>query len=225
MHADGAHAERPQGAGGRHRLQPAQARPADRAVCRHRARLRRQSRSQPRARCPRPTMPISRTCWSSTPTAKACWPSATTPVLFQFLGRLITGNGGAAIRMRKGSIARIDLDRHPPLLQWLIDPRTARAIYASVAKELPPKDLAEVVRLLAQRPQLQLRARPPRLQLPDKPASDRPSPRPAAHRWRGPGSAPPPAAAAPPPAAHCWCSSAGILRSARSPGCGRLLPR
>jgi phosphohistidine phosphatase len=56
------------------------------------------------------------------------------PVLFQFLGRLITGNGGAAIRMRKGSIARVDMDRHPPLLQWLIDPRMARAIYLSVAK-------------------------------------------------------------------------------------------
>jgi phosphohistidine phosphatase len=61
------------------------------------------------------------------------------PVLFQFLGRLITGNGGAAIRMRKGSIARIDLDHHPARLQWLIDPRSARAIYASVAKSSRPK--------------------------------------------------------------------------------------
>src|ERR1700691_843440 len=42
------------------------------------------------------------------------------PNLFQFLGRLITGNGGAAIRMRKGSIARVDMDRHPALLRWLI---------------------------------------------------------------------------------------------------------
>ena len=61
------------------------------------------------------------------------------PVLFQFLGHLITGNGGAAIRMRKGSIARVDLDHHPPRLQWLIDPRTARNIYASVAKSSRPK--------------------------------------------------------------------------------------
>jgi phosphohistidine phosphatase len=61
------------------------------------------------------------------------------PVLFQFLGRMITGNGGAAIRMRKGSVARIDMDRHPPLLQWLIDPRMARALYASVAKISRPK--------------------------------------------------------------------------------------
>ncbi len=61
------------------------------------------------------------------------------PVLFQFLGRLITGNGGAAIRMRKASIARVDLDHHPPRLQWLIDPRSARAIYASVGKSSRPK--------------------------------------------------------------------------------------
>jgi phosphohistidine phosphatase len=61
------------------------------------------------------------------------------PVLFQFLGRLITGNGGAAIRMRKASIARVDLDHHPARLQWLIDPRSARAIYASVGKSSRPK--------------------------------------------------------------------------------------
>ena len=56
------------------------------------------------------------------------------PNLFQFVGRLITGNGGAGVRMRKGSVARIDMDKHPPLLQWLIDPRMARWIYGSVAK-------------------------------------------------------------------------------------------
>jgi phosphohistidine phosphatase len=61
------------------------------------------------------------------------------PNLFQFLGRLVTGNGGANLRMRKGSIARVDLDRHPPQLQWLIDPRMARAIYASVTKSSRPK--------------------------------------------------------------------------------------
>jgi phosphohistidine phosphatase len=57
------------------------------------------------------------------------------PNLFKFLGKLVTNNGGAAIRMRKGSVARVDLDRHPPLLQWLIDPRSARAIYASLPKK------------------------------------------------------------------------------------------
>ncbi len=61
------------------------------------------------------------------------------PNLFKFLGRLITGNGGAGVRMRKGSVARVDMSKHPPLLQWLIDPRIARQIYASVAKSSRPK--------------------------------------------------------------------------------------
>jgi phosphohistidine phosphatase len=61
------------------------------------------------------------------------------PNMFQFLGRLVSGNGGAAVRMRKGSIARVDMERHPPRLQWLLDPRTARAIYASATKSSRPK--------------------------------------------------------------------------------------
>lgn len=61
------------------------------------------------------------------------------PNVFQFLGRLVTGNGGANVRMRKASIARIDLDKHPARLQWLIDPRVARSIYASVTKSSRPK--------------------------------------------------------------------------------------
>jgi len=61
------------------------------------------------------------------------------PNVFQFLGRMITGNGGASIRMRKGSVARVDLQSHPPRLHWLIDPRMARSIYASVGKSSRPK--------------------------------------------------------------------------------------
>jgi phosphohistidine phosphatase len=61
------------------------------------------------------------------------------PNMFQFLGRLVTGNGGASIRMRKGSIARVDMERHPPRLQWLIDARMARVIYASATKSSRPK--------------------------------------------------------------------------------------
>jgi phosphohistidine phosphatase len=61
------------------------------------------------------------------------------PNLFQFLGHLITGNGPAGVRMRKGSVARIDMSKHPPLLQWLIDPRLARNFYVSVAKSSRPK--------------------------------------------------------------------------------------
>ncbi len=61
------------------------------------------------------------------------------PNVFQFLGRLITGNGGAAIRMRKASIACVDLDHHPPRLQWLLDPRSVRNLYASATRSSRPK--------------------------------------------------------------------------------------
>ena len=61
------------------------------------------------------------------------------PNLFKFLGRIITGNGAAGVRMRKGSVARIDMSKHPPLLQWLVDPRMARWIYASATKSSRPK--------------------------------------------------------------------------------------
>ena len=54
------------------------------------------------------------------------------PHLFQILGRMITGNGGASIRLRKGSIACVDMDHHPARLKWLLDPRTCRLIYGSV---------------------------------------------------------------------------------------------
>lgn len=61
------------------------------------------------------------------------------PNLFQFLGKLITGNGGAAIRLRKGSVANVDMDHHPPRLQWLLDPRSVRWLYESVGKSSRPK--------------------------------------------------------------------------------------
>lgn len=56
------------------------------------------------------------------------------PNLFHFLGRMITGNGGAAIRIRKGTVIRVDLEHHPPILRWLIDPRMARLLLAASAR-------------------------------------------------------------------------------------------
>jgi phosphohistidine phosphatase len=71
------------------------------------------------------------------------------PNLHQFLTKLLSGNGngnghaqtqgGGCVRLRKGSLARVDLSRRPPQLQWLIDPRLARVIYTSVTKSSRPK--------------------------------------------------------------------------------------
>ena len=67
------------------------------------------------------------------------------PNLHQFMARILSGNGhsngatGGTIRLRKGAIARIDMARRPPQLQWLIDPRLARTIYTSVTRSARPK--------------------------------------------------------------------------------------
>lgn len=39
----------------------------------------------------------------------------------------------AVVRLRKGSLARVNCDPHPASLQWLLDPRIVRALYASSA--------------------------------------------------------------------------------------------
>ena len=64
--------------------------------------------------------------------------------------------------MRKASVARVDLDRHPPQLQWLIDPRMARHLRQR-AKEFAAEDFAKVIALFAQRPKFQFRPGAPRL--------------------------------------------------------------
>jgi phosphohistidine phosphatase len=40
-------------------------------------------------------------------------------------------SGDACVRLRKGSLARLNLTRRPATLQWLLDPRTVRALYAT----------------------------------------------------------------------------------------------
>jgi phosphohistidine phosphatase len=59
------------------------------------------------------------------------------PNLTRFLGSLLVvpvaseRSPVAAVRLRKGSLARVNMDRRPAVLQWLLDPRTVRALYAT----------------------------------------------------------------------------------------------
>jgi len=61
------------------------------------------------------------------------------PNLSGFLGSLLipttssadAKGGPAPVRLRKGSMARLNLARGPATLQWLIEPRTVRALYAT----------------------------------------------------------------------------------------------
>lgn len=60
------------------------------------------------------------------------------PSITIFVGKLSAGGGKNArpahIRMRKGSIAKFSLERGRTELQWLIEPRSLRALYASSTK-------------------------------------------------------------------------------------------
>ena len=59
------------------------------------------------------------------------------PNLTSFLGTLIVpavDQASAQVRLRKGSIARVNSDRGNAVLQWLLDPRTVRALYATSTK-------------------------------------------------------------------------------------------
>lgn len=63
------------------------------------------------------------------------------PNITSFLVQLISGHNGPnsprnqpRIRLRKGSIARVSLQRGPATLQGLLDPRVVRALYATSTK-------------------------------------------------------------------------------------------
>jgi phosphohistidine phosphatase len=56
------------------------------------------------------------------------------PNLQQFLGALVAMPRPASIRLRKGGIARVDMTRRPPTLNWLLDPRPLKAFQTSVTK-------------------------------------------------------------------------------------------
>jgi phosphohistidine phosphatase len=59
------------------------------------------------------------------------------PNLSQFLASVLIVPSAAAlpnIRLRKGSLARVSFTRGPATLQWLLDPRTVRALYTTSTK-------------------------------------------------------------------------------------------
>jgi phosphohistidine phosphatase len=56
------------------------------------------------------------------------------PNVTSFLGSLMvpaSATTPASVRFRKGSLARVNLVRGPATLQWMLDPRIVRALYAT----------------------------------------------------------------------------------------------
>ncbi len=59
------------------------------------------------------------------------------PNLTSFLGSLLvpaSTRSAAQVRLRKGSLARVSLTRGPAVLQWMLDPRIVRSLYATSTK-------------------------------------------------------------------------------------------
>ena|SRR5271165_4248076 len=56
------------------------------------------------------------------------------PSLQNFLGALVGASGKACFRLRKAGIARLDYEKQPATLCWMVEPRLLRSVYTSVTK-------------------------------------------------------------------------------------------
>jgi len=50
------------------------------------------------------------------------------PNLSEFLGRVIGGGGRAGIELKKGAVARVEVDRRRGILDWMLTPKTVRTL-------------------------------------------------------------------------------------------------
>ncbi|MGI9103164.1 MAG: phosphohistidine phosphatase SixA [Terriglobales bacterium] len=55
------------------------------------------------------------------------------PNLSDFLGRVIGGGSGAAVDLKKGAVARVDVARHRGVLNWCVTPKVLRVLYEASA--------------------------------------------------------------------------------------------
>lgn len=62
------------------------------------------------------------------------------PSLSEFLSLAISRRGaGEAVDLKKGAVARVEVDSKSAVLHWLVTPKIARALYASSARRSRPK--------------------------------------------------------------------------------------
>jgi phosphohistidine phosphatase len=62
------------------------------------------------------------------------------PNLSEFLGRSISETGcEAAVELKKGAVAKVEMDRSSAALHWCLTPRILRALYAAAAESSRPK--------------------------------------------------------------------------------------
>jgi len=62
------------------------------------------------------------------------------PNLGEFLGRIISdGACEAAVELKKGAVARVEVGRNSAFVQWLLTPKLLRTLQASAAESSRPK--------------------------------------------------------------------------------------
>lgn len=62
------------------------------------------------------------------------------PNLSEFLGRIISESGcEAALELRKGAVAKVEVRRTSGSLQWCLTPKILRSLYAAAAESSRPK--------------------------------------------------------------------------------------
>src|SRR5512142_2601975 len=61
------------------------------------------------------------------------------PNLSEFLGRTIGGGSRAGIDLKKGAVARVEVDRRRGVLDWCLTPKVVRTIQESSATNSRPK--------------------------------------------------------------------------------------
>jgi phosphohistidine phosphatase len=62
------------------------------------------------------------------------------PNLSEFLGRSISANGcEASVELKKGAVARVEMNRNSGSMLWCITPKVLRSVYAVAAESSRPK--------------------------------------------------------------------------------------
>lgn len=62
------------------------------------------------------------------------------PNLSEFLGRSVSESGGeASIELKKGAVARVEMNRNTASLTWCLTPKILRTLYAAAAESSRPK--------------------------------------------------------------------------------------
>ena len=61
------------------------------------------------------------------------------PSMSEFLGKLIGDGAEAGVEMKKGAVAKVEVDRKMAVLHWCLTPKVVRTLYESAAASSRPK--------------------------------------------------------------------------------------